>query len=168
VATVNAVRSKAASPTATCSEAARKKEMSEQAAPLRPLEVTGRRRDMLRDKSSSAIVAVSDIGRAKKFYRDTLGLEIENDMGDVLTFRTGDTSLAVYRSEFAGTNKGNAVVWDAGGDIDAIVTDLKGKGVTFERYGDIGDYKDGIHHAGGMKLVWLKDPDGNILHINSM
>ncbi len=123
---------------------------------------------MLKDKSSSAIVAVSDIDRAKEFYRDTLGLELVDDMGDVLTFRTGDTRLVVYRSEFAGGNRANAVVWDVGEAIDAIVADLRGKGVVFERYGDVGEYRDGIHHAGAMKLVWLKDPDGNILHLNSM
>ena len=124
---------------------------------------------MLKDKRSSAIVAVSDIGRAREFYRDTLGLQLEDEMGgDVLTFRTGDTSLVVYRSDVAGTNKANAVVWDVGDEIDAIVADLTAKGVKFERYDGLGRYEDGIHHAGGAKLVWLKDPDGNILHLNSM
>jgi catechol 2,3-dioxygenase-like lactoylglutathione lyase family enzyme len=123
---------------------------------------------MLKNKSSSAIIAVSDIDRARKFYSDTLGLDLENDMGDVLTFRTGDTRLVVYKSDYAGTNKANAAVWDVGDEIDAIVADLKGKGASFEHYDGVGRYEDGIHHAGGMKLVWLKDPDGNILHLNSM
>lgn len=123
---------------------------------------------MLKDKSSSAIVAVGDIDRAKKFYRDTLGLDLKEDMGEVLTFHTGETSLVVYRSEHAGTNRANAVVWDVGGEIDAIVASLRDKGVRFERYEGVGRYEDGIHHAGGMKLVWFKDLDGNILHLNSM
>ena len=29
-------------------------------------------------------------------------------------------------------------------------------------------YAGDIHRAGDMKLVWLKDPDGNILHLNTM
>jgi len=123
---------------------------------------------MLKDKSSAAIVAVADIGRARQFYGDTLGLDLEDDMGEVLTFRTGATRLIVYRSDVAGTNKANAVVWDVGGDLDAIMADLRAKNVRFERYQDLGRYEDGIHHAGDMKLVWFKDPDGNILHINSM
>jgi catechol 2,3-dioxygenase-like lactoylglutathione lyase family enzyme len=66
---------------------------------------------MLKDKSSSAIVAVSDIDRARRFYRDTLGLDlVEDGMEDVLVFRTGKTQLIVYRSKEAGTNRGNAVV----------------------------------------------------------
>jgi hypothetical protein len=42
------------------------------------------------------------------------------------------------------------------------------KGAAFEHYPDIGRLEGNIHIAGGAKLVWLKDPDGNILHINSM
>lgn len=64
---------------------------------------------MLRNHDSSAIVAVSDIARARAFYADTLGLEVEDEgMEGVLTFRTGATRLIVYRSDEAGTNRANA------------------------------------------------------------
>lgn len=121
---------------------------------------------MLRDRNSSAIVAVSDIARARAFYRDTLGLNLQSEADDMLSFRTGDTTLTVYRSDFAGTNKANAVTWDMQGDLMETVRDLKAKGVTFERYDMPGlTFKDGVHEAGDVKLVWLKDPDGNILHL---
>lgn len=123
---------------------------------------------MLRDKSSSAIVAVSDIARARAFYGDTLGLELQDDsMGEVLVFRTGGTSLVVYRSDFAGSNQANAVVWDVGDEIEAITADLKAKGVSFEHYPGM-ELQGDIHVAGPMKMVWFKDPDGNILHLNNM
>lgn len=123
----------------------------------------------LKDKASSAMVAVSDIDRAKAFYSDTLGLELEEDgMGGVLVYRTGSTYLLVYPSDFAGTNKANAVVWDCGEDIEAIVADLRGKGVSFEHYPEMdADYADGIHKADNFRMAWFKDPDGNILHLNS-
>ncbi|SCM76436.1 conserved hypothetical protein [uncultured Pleomorphomonas sp.] len=124
---------------------------------------------MLRDRNSSAIVAVSDIVRARRFYADVLELDlVEEDMDGVMVFRTGATQLVVYRSDSAGTNRANAVVWDAGDEIDAIVTDLAAKGVVFEHYPEIGAFRDSIHHADGMKLAWFRDPDGNILHINQM
>ena len=124
---------------------------------------------MLKDRNSSAIVAVSDIARARRFYSDVLGLELINeDMDGVMVFRTGTTHLVVYRSDAAGTNRANAVVWEAEGDIDAIVTDLAAKGVVFEHYPEIGEFRGNIHHADGMKLVWFRDPDGNILHVNQM
>ncbi|MBA3678269.1 MAG: VOC family protein [Sphingosinicella sp.] len=124
---------------------------------------------MLKDKNSSAIVAVSDIARAREFYEGKLGLEITDEsMGDVLTFRTGATFLTAYVSEFAGTNRANAVTWDCGDEIDAIVSDLEARNVAFEHYPDIGRLEGNVHVAGEAKLVWLKDPDGNILHLLSM
>lgn len=125
---------------------------------------------MLKDHSSSAILAATDMDRSRKFYGTVLGLELVGDMGgDVLTYRTGSTNLVVYRSAFAGTNKANAVVWGVGDDIDTIVSKLRDNGVRFERYDAIGGtFDDGIHRVSGMRLVWLKDPDGNILHINDI
>lgn len=124
---------------------------------------------MLKDIDSAAIVAVKDISRARDFYQNKLGLELTQGDDNVLSFKTGKTTLVVYVSDFAGTNKANVVVWGAGDQIEAIVADLAAKGITFEHYPDIGmDYKDGIHFAGDFKAVWFKDPDGNILHLNSM
>lgn len=125
---------------------------------------------MLKDHSSRAIVAVSDMARARAFYRDTLGLPVVGEMGGaVLTFGTGATELVVYHSEFAGTNRANAVAWDVGDDIEAIVANLKAKGVAFEHYPDMdGEFDGAIHRSGGMRLVWIKDPDGNLLHFNDM
>jgi catechol 2,3-dioxygenase-like lactoylglutathione lyase family enzyme len=124
---------------------------------------------LLGSKPSSAIVAVSDLDRAKRFYGETLGLESEGDLKGVLTFRTGATKLVVYPSEYAGTNKANAVVWEAGADFDAIVDGLRAAGVTFEEYPDLGmTIENGVHRDGDFKAAWFKDPDGNILHVNSM
>lgn len=122
---------------------------------------------MLKAKDSAAIVAVSDMRRAKQFYRDVLELDLLNEQDQVVEFRTGKTSLVVYVSEFAGTNQANAVVWGVGEDIEDIVAALAAKGVTFERYEGM-DYQNGIHREGNFRMVWFKDPDGNILHLNSM
>jgi catechol 2,3-dioxygenase-like lactoylglutathione lyase family enzyme len=125
---------------------------------------------MLKDHDSSAIVAVADLARARAFYGDVLGLELADEGKEegVLVYRTGATRLVVYRSEYAGTNRANAVVWGVGDKLDAIVAALEAKGAAFEHYPDIGRLEGNVHQAGGARLVWLKDPDGNILHINSM
>ena len=123
---------------------------------------------MLKDRNSSAIVAVSDLERARTFYEDTLGLTRspgEEEKG-VLGFRTGDTGLIVYQSDYAGTNRANAVVWQMKGDLVETVKHLRANGVTFERYDFPGmEWRDGVHEAGPVKLAWFKDPDGNILHL---
>lgn len=125
---------------------------------------------MLKDHDSAAIVAVSDIGRARHFYSDVLGLDLveDHEAAGLLAYRTGSTRLGVYRSDYAGTNKANAVTWDVGADLEPIVAALEAKGVEFEHYPGVGSLQGNIHIAGGAKLVWLKDPDGNILHLMAM
>jgi catechol 2,3-dioxygenase-like lactoylglutathione lyase family enzyme len=122
--------------------------------------------EMLKDMNSAAIVAVTDIARARHFYEQTLGLRLIRGDEHVLEFETGETSLVVYRSEFAGTNKANAVVWGVGEEIEQIVSDLQAKSVAFENYEGM-DREGNIHRAGDFRMVWFKDPDGNILHLNS-
>ncbi|MES2989695.1 MAG: VOC family protein [Pseudomonadota bacterium] len=122
---------------------------------------------MLKDKSSAAIVACSDVAAAKAFYTDTLDLPLIDDNGDIFAVQTGDTRLNVYKSDFAGTNRANAVVWDAGPDVEAIAMDLRDKGVTLDEYPDGFDsVTDGVHVKDRFRAIWFKDPDGNILHVN--
>jgi catechol 2,3-dioxygenase-like lactoylglutathione lyase family enzyme len=124
---------------------------------------------MLQDKSSSAIVGVTDLDRSREFYEATLGLTVAEDMDGVLTFRTGSTFLVVYRSEGVRPGSANAVAWGAGGDVEAIAAELRGKGVQLETYPDMGmEIADGVHKDGDFRAIWFKDPDGNILHVNSM
>jgi catechol 2,3-dioxygenase-like lactoylglutathione lyase family enzyme len=119
---------------------------------------------VLRDKDAMATVAVKDIEAARKFYGDTLGLPaVDSDEPSVLEYRTGSSTLLVYESQFAGTNKATAVTWVVGADLERITQALKTKGVVFEHYDMPGMTRQGdLHVAGDMKVAWLKDPDGNI------
>lgn len=123
---------------------------------------------MLSDKEAIAMIAVKNIQDAAKFYEGTLGLARDSTEGEeVITYRSGGSRINVYRSQYAGTNKATAVVWNVGGEIDAIVASLKSKGVTFEHYKDMPGItvQGDIHVGGGMKVAWFKDPDGNILSL---
>ena len=119
---------------------------------------------MLATKSAIATVAVKDLAAARRFYEQSLGLTVEHEEGkEAISFKAGNSSLLVYRSQFAGTNRATAVTWDAGSDIGAIVDALKKKGVTFEHYDMPGMKLEGdLHVAPKMKVAWFKDPDGNI------
>ena len=121
---------------------------------------------MLGTRNAVANLAVSDLDRARRFYSDTLGLkQIDSQGEDFAVFRSGDSDINVYRSDFAGTNEATAVSWEVD-DIDAEVEALKDKGVTFEHYDMPGLKQQGDLHVGDeMKMAWFKDPDGNILHI---
>lgn len=122
---------------------------------------------MLGEKTSSANIAVKDLEIAKNFYENTLGLKkIDTFEDEVIVYKSGNSSIVVYRSEFAGTNKSTCVTWAVGDDIENIVSDLKNKGVRFERYDIPNTTLNGdIHIDGSMKVVWFKDPDGNILNL---
>ncbi|MBA3730116.1 MAG: VOC family protein [Sphingomonas sp.] len=121
---------------------------------------------MLGKADATPMIAVKDIDRARKFYEDTLGLETKEEMGgEVLTMKSGDTVINVYRSEFAGTNKATALTFEVE-DIGAEVRELKDKGVFFEEYDMPGLEKQGdLYVAHGMKTAWFKDPNGNILSL---
>lgn len=125
---------------------------------------------MLKDKTSSAIVAVSDLDRARDFYGNTLGLEPrDDDMDGVAGYRTGDTTLVVYRSKDVRPGTGNAVTWSGGDDVVAIAETLRAKVVALEEYPDLGmDIERSVHKADGFAGICFKDPDGNILHVHSM
>jgi catechol 2,3-dioxygenase-like lactoylglutathione lyase family enzyme len=130
----------------------------------------GKEIDMLGGKVAAATLAVSDMERARDFYESTLGLEpLQEEMGSVL-YKSGSSMLLVYPSEYAGTNQATAATWAAGDDFDAIVQQLKSKGVSFEHYDDLPDTtREGdVHAMGELKGVWFKDPDGNILSLVKM
>ena len=126
---------------------------------------------MLAHADAIATVGVRDIEAAREFYGNVLGL-LEGEPGDcpqpdVLIFRSGNTRVQVYRSDFAGTNQATAITWDVGERIVEIVDGLKAKGATFERYDVPGMRLEGeLYVTEGFKVTWLKDPDGNILSIN--
>jgi catechol 2,3-dioxygenase-like lactoylglutathione lyase family enzyme len=122
---------------------------------------------MLGNKDAVANIAVKNLDTAKKFYEDTLGLTpVGTEDQEVIVFKSGNSTVYVYQSQYAGTNKATAVTWVVGEEVEGIVQQLKVKGITFEHYDMPGMTRDGdVHIAGDMKVAWFKDPDGNILNI---
>jgi catechol 2,3-dioxygenase-like lactoylglutathione lyase family enzyme len=120
---------------------------------------------MLKDRDAVATVAVKNLDSARNFYEQTLGLTKVMENEEVLTFKTGMSTLFVYRSQYAGTNKATAVTWVAD-EVEDIVKTLKGRGVSFEHYDLPNMTRQGdLHVAGAMKVAWFKDPDGNIFSV---
>jgi catechol 2,3-dioxygenase-like lactoylglutathione lyase family enzyme len=124
---------------------------------------------MFGDHDAIATIAVKKLDAARKFYEGILGLKPIHEEGkEAVAYKTGKSSLLVYQSQYAGTNKATAASWAAGGELKEIVKTLKSKGVSFEHYDFPGTVMDGdIHVLGKTKNVWFKDPDGNILSIFS-
>ena len=84
-------------------------------------------------------------------------------------YRSGDTRILLYVSEYAGTNQATALAWESN-DVVAIVESLKQKGVAFEHYPDLFSdvvIEGDVHRMGPMSVAWFKDPFGNILSIGN-
>jgi catechol 2,3-dioxygenase-like lactoylglutathione lyase family enzyme len=124
---------------------------------------------MLKDANIEPMLPVKDLPAAQDFYEKTLGLKKVHSEGDqAVTYQSGRSTLVVYRSDFAGTNKGTAALWEVD-DVDGCVKELKAKGVQFEHYRNMpGLTLDGdIHRADGFGVAWFKDPSGNILSVQN-
>jgi len=124
---------------------------------------------MLENVNVQPMIPVKDMKGAQRFYEDTLGLKrVGGEADTAIVYRSGSTTMCVYRSEFAGTNKGTAALWEVD-DVDQAVRELKAKGVTFEHYDNLpGLTREGdVHRAGEFRVAWWKDPAGNILSVQT-
>ena len=124
---------------------------------------------MLADKNAMATIPVKDVNAARKFYEEKLGFKKAHTEGpDVVTYQSGNSTVLVYQSDFAGTNQATTATWGVGKEFDSIVRNLQDAGVAFEHYEMPGGQLEGdVHRFGDFKAAWFRDPDGNILHVNS-
>ena len=122
---------------------------------------------MLGNTDAIATIAVKNLDAARAFYQDKLGLTpMPSEESSVLAYKSGNSSVLVYVSEHAGTNKATAATWAVGDDVAGVVRALKAKGVKFKQYDMPGMRREGDVHVGGrVKAAWCEDPDGNILAI---
>ena len=124
---------------------------------------------MLGNTDVQPMLPVKDLRTAERFYEQTLELKKIGSMpGAASVYQSGGSKLCVYRSEFAGTNRGTAALWEVN-DVERTVKELKAKGVTFEHYDKLPGVtrKGDVHVAGNVQVAWFKDPDGNILSVQN-
>jgi catechol 2,3-dioxygenase-like lactoylglutathione lyase family enzyme len=100
-----------------------------------------------------------DIARAKRFYTEVLGLEIETEGESDMELRAGQVTLDIFDPSsigqpFAPSPAGLAL---RVGDVDAARAELEAKGVVFD-----GETIE----TGVCKQAWFKDPDGNALMLH--
>jgi predicted enzyme related to lactoylglutathione lyase len=108
-------------------------------------------------------IPASDLTRARHFYEETLGFDAEEVSAAGVMYRSRSSTLFVYPSSFAGTNKATAAGFQVV-DLPATVKELKGRGVRFEEY-DLPNVKTvgGIMKTPDGDAAWFKDTEGNII-----
>ena len=100
-----------------------------------------------------------DAPRAKQFYSEVIGLEIETEGESDMEFRAGQVTLDIFDPSsigqpFAPSPAGLALRVP---DVEAARAELEAKGVEFE-----GDTIE----TGVCRMAFFRDPDGNSLMLH--
>ena len=121
----------------------------------------------LSDHSIIGFVATADADRAKKFYRDTLGLRlVSEEVPFALVFDAHGTMLRVSVVQKVIPAGYTVLGWQVP-NIVAAVKALSESGVQFERYQGMQQDELGIWSSpGGARVAWFKDADGNTLSLS--
>ncbi len=122
---------------------------------------------MLKTTAAFSGFSTDDLQKTKRFYTETLSLEVDEDeMGLNLTLPGGGT-LFIYQKDNhqpATFTVLNFVV----DDVDEAVKELESMGVVIEHYDGMTDEKGiarGMMGNPGPEIAWFKDPGGNILSV---
>jgi len=121
---------------------------------------------MLADSKAFSGFAVPDIEEARRFYGETLGLNVELMEGPGLLnlHLAEDRPTLIYpKPDFEPATY--TILNFPVDDIDAAVDELTSRGVQFERYDGFDQDEKGIARGNGPEIAWFKDPAGNILSV---
>ena len=121
---------------------------------------------MLAQSKAFSGFAVDDLERAREFYGETLGLEVELIEGPGLLnihLAGGRDTLVYPKPDFQPATY--TILNFPVDDVDAAVDDLGARGVSFERYDGMEQDEKGIARGPGPEIAWFKDPAGNILSV---
>jgi catechol-2,3-dioxygenase len=119
---------------------------------------------MLADHSIHVMLTAPDLGAVKRFYGDTVGLEVLIENDDFVTFRCGgDSRLVVTRTSTPSTEETTRASWRVD-DVAAEVGDLRARGVEILDYDGPGlRTVDGVADVGFGLSAWFVDPGGNTI-----
>lgn len=118
-------------------------------------------------------IPVEDLDRAEAFYAEKLGLEPVERRPGGLRYRCASGEFALFVSAGSASGDHTQMGWEVD-DIEAVVRELRARGVVFEEYdfpglrtvngiAEIaGNYPSKGH---GEKGAWFRDSEGNLLGI---
>jgi catechol 2,3-dioxygenase-like lactoylglutathione lyase family enzyme len=127
------------------------------------------------DKSRVATrIPVQDMGRARAFYADKLGLEPSEERPGGLLYRCAKGEFALFESVGSATGSHTQMAFEVD-DIEAVVAELRRRGLVFEEYDVPGlETVDGIAEVAGNypskggvgeRAAWFRDSEGNLFGI---
>ena len=114
-----------------------------------------------------------DLDRARRFYRDRLGLEAVEERPGGLRYVCGATEFHLFQSSGAASGASTQVGFEVP-DIDLVLADLRARGVQFEAFDIAGfDVNDDVvevpgnypSKGSGERGAFFRDSEGNLLAI---
>ena len=129
---------------------------------------------MLQDGHVATRLPAQDLARARRFYREKLGLEPTEGRPGGLLYRCAAGEFVLFESAGASSGTFTQMAWQVE-DIAATVETLRAHGVVFEEYDTPGlTTVQGIAEiagnypskgGAGERGAWFKDSEGNLLAI---
>ncbi len=124
---------------------------------------------MLSDHTPTPTLATADTARSRAFYEGVLGFTPGEEAGGGVFYPSGSSSFFVYPSGYAGTNQATSMSFELpAGAFDEVIATLRDAGVEFDTFeAEDMTWQDGVAEMGGMRSVWFRDPDGNVLNVET-
>jgi catechol 2,3-dioxygenase-like lactoylglutathione lyase family enzyme len=121
---------------------------------------------MLASGKIVGFVPTRDYDKARAFYEGKLGFEFVSVDQYALVMSVGGHKIRIAKAQNFTPAQGTILGWEVE-DIETVVTWLRERGVTLEKYPFVQDRELGIWTAPtGDQVAWFKDPDGNILSVS--
>jgi len=121
---------------------------------------------MLASMNMVGFLLTKDYEKARSFYEGTLGFEFVSLDQFALVMQAGKSMIRIVKVPTFTALQSTVLGWQVD-NIEAIIDWLVKRGVVFDKYPFVQDKERGIWTApGGSKIVWFKDPDGNVLSVS--
>ena len=125
---------------------------------------------MFQAKSVFSGFSVDNLDKARQFYSQTLGLQVDDGGMDGLNLHLPGGAMVFVYSKENHQPASFTILNFAVDNIDRAVDELTRRGVRFERYdGEIKTDAKGIARGlaqnQGPDIAWFKDPAGNYLSV---
>jgi catechol 2,3-dioxygenase-like lactoylglutathione lyase family enzyme len=121
---------------------------------------------MLGDHPVLPILLSTDMAASRRFYEETLGLQLADEDEERMVFRCGGgTAFIVSRSTVGTSDTQTQMVWRVP-NIHEALGDLRARGVRIEEYREPAPVTvDGIADMGHSWAAWFVDPSRNVLSV---
>ncbi|WP_326598916.1 VOC family protein [Streptomyces sp. NBC_01803] len=118
---------------------------------------------MFKNTKAFSGFSVDDIRAAKRFYGETLDIDVSEENGLLILRLAGDRDHLIYPKPDHTPPTCTLLNFPVD-DIELAVDRLTERGVVLERYE--GADEKGIHRGhGGPPIAWFRDPAGNYLSV---